>query len=167
MKLSKTIEAALNKQINQEMSAAYAYLAASAWFDNENYDGFAKWMMVQRTEELEHATKFIDYLLDRAGQLDLAAVAKPKGKYDKPLEVFQAALANEENNTRSIYELYKLATEENDYATQSFLKWFIDEQVEEEKIMHDAIGMIEHADGNPSALLVLNQQFGARTEADT
>jgi len=167
MKLSKKIESALNKQINQEMTAAYSYLAASAWFDNINYDGFAKWMAVQRKEELEHAGKFIDYLLDRGGELDLAAVPKPKGKYNKPIEVFKAALTNEQNNTKSIYELYKLAVDEHDYATQSYLKWFIDEQVEEEKIMHDAIGMLELAGDNASALLVLNQQFGQRTEEDT
>ena len=166
MRLSKKIETALNKQINQEMSAAYAYLAASAWFESENYDGFAKWMGVQRSEELEHAQKFITYLLDRGGRLDLAAVEKPKGAYKKPIEVFNAALKSEENNTRSIHELYKLAIDEADYATQSFLKWFIDEQVEEEKIMHDAIGLLEHADDNPSALLVLNERFGARSDAD-
>ena len=166
MKLSKKIETALNKQINQEMSAAYSYLAASAWLDNENYDGFAKWMAVQRAEELEHAQKFITYLLDRGGKLDLAAVDKPKGKFNKPLEVFEAALKNEQNNTKSIYALYKVADEANDYATVSFLKWFIDEQVEEEKIMQDAIGLLEHAGDNPSALLVLNQQFGQRTDAD-
>jgi len=163
MKLNPKITQALNDQINQEMAAAYSYLAASAWFESENLEGFAKWMGLQRTEELEHAQRLIDYLHDRGGELKLAAVQKPKSDFETPLDVFKAALASEEANTRSIHSLYELAVKEKDYATQSFLKWFIDEQVEEEKIMHDAIGLLGHAAGDRSALLVLNRQMGERT----
>ena len=166
MQLNPRIETALNQQINQEMAAAYSYLAASAWLDAENLKGFAGWMAIQRTEELEHAKRLIDYLLDRGGRLDLAAVAKPKADFENIREVFDAALASEQQNTRSIHELYKLAIEENDYATQSFLKWFIDEQVEEERIMNDAIGLLDHAGDDRSALLVLNQQMGDRGPED-
>lgn len=167
MQLSDTIEAALNKQINQEMAAAYSYLAASSWFEAENFSGFAQWMAIQRQEELEHAQKFITYLLDRGGRVRLEAVNKPKDEFESVKAVFHHALSNEENNTRAIHDLYKLAVEEKDYSTQSFLKWFIDEQVEEEKVMHDAIGMLEHAGDDRSALLVLNQQMGQRTSDDT
>ena len=168
MKLNQKIEKALNDQINQEMAAAYSYLAASAWFDENNFDGFAKWMALQRQEELEHASKLIDYLHDRGGKLTLAAVKQPKTEYQSVMEVFQAALLSEENNTASIHALYKLASDEGDYPTQSFLKWFIDEQVEEERTMSDAIGMLEHAGDDRSALLVLNQQMGQRNpEADS
>lgn len=163
MKLNPTIENALNHQINQEMAAAYSYLAASAWLDSDNLKGFAKWMEIQREEELEHARRIISFLHDRGGRLNLEAVAKPKSDFGSVMEVFQAALVSEENNTQSIHKLYKLATEENDYATQSFLKWFIDEQVEEERAMNDAIGLLEHAGNDRSALLVLNQQLGQRT----
>jgi len=79
------------------------------------------------------------------------------------MAVFQEALTSEENNTRSIHDLYQLSVEENDYATQSFLKWFIDEQVEEESTMHDMISTLEHAGDDRSALLVLNEQVGKRT----
>lgn len=78
------------------------------------------------------------------------------------MDAFQAALTSEQHNARSIHGLYELAGEEDDYATQSFMKWFIDEPVEEEKIMHDAIGMLEHAGDDRSILLVLNQQMGSR-----
>lgn len=162
MKLSSKITKALNDQINQEMGAAYAYLAASAWFESENLDGFAKWMELQRSEELEHAKKLIDYLHDRGGKLKLAAVKQPKSDFKTPMDVYKSALASEEANTRSIHALYELAVKEKDYATQSFLKWFIDEQVEEEKTMHDAIGLLEHAGNDRSALLVLNRQMGER-----
>jgi len=163
MKLKRNLEKALNQQVNQEMSAAYAYLAASAWFESENLSGFAHWMEIQRQEELGHAQRLIDYLHDRGGKLDLEAVAKPTSDFQTIMAVFQEALTSEENNTRSIHDLYQLSVEENDYATQSFLKWFIDEQVEEESTMHDMISTLEHAGDDRSALLVLNEQVGKRT----
>jgi len=163
MQLAKEIETALNKQINHEMAAAYNYLAMAGWFELHNLDGFASWMKTQRQEELDHAQRLYDYLMDRGGTLDLAAVDKPRASFNSTLDVFRTALKQEQANTQSIHELYKLATDTNDYSTQSCLKWFIDEQVEEEKTMNDAIGLIEFAGDNASALLALNHQFGQRT----
>jgi len=165
MQLSDSIEEALNNQINHEMAAAYNYLAMAAHLDESNLSGFARWMKTQREEELDHARRLIDYLIDRGGSLDLAAVDKPATRYESVLEVFRTALTLEQANTQSIHELYRLAVEEQDYATQSFLKWFLDEQVEEEKIVEEAIGLLEHAGENASAVLVLNQQFGEPREA--
>lgn len=162
MKLKTSLEKALNQQVNQEMAAAYSYLSASAWFESENLSGFAHWMEIQRQEELEHARRLIDYLHDRGGKLELEAIAKPKADFETIMAVFQEALSSEENNTRSIHELYQLSVDENDYATQSFLKWFIDEQVEEESTMHEMIGLLEHAGDDRSALLVLNEHVGKR-----
>lgn len=167
MELSKEIETALNKQINHEMAAAYNYLAMAGWFETRNLDGFASWMKIQRQEELEHAAKLYDYLMDRGGSLNLAAVGKPKAEFSDTLDVFTTALKQEQANTDSINELYKVALDVDDYATQSFLKWFIDEQVEEEKTMNDAIGLIELAGDSASALITLNHQFGQRGPEDT
>lgn len=162
MRLDPKLEAAINKQINDEMAAAYNYMAMAGWFELHNLDGFALWMKHQRMEELDHAQRLYRYLMDRGGTLDLAAVAKPKAQFDNTRDVFRTALKQEQSNTRMIHELYKLALDADDYATQSFLKWFIDEQVEEEKVMNDAIGLIEMAGDNASALLTLNNQFGQR-----
>ncbi len=167
MKLVKKIETALNKQINHEMAAAYNYLAMAGWLEDQNFDGFAAWMKIQRAEELEHAQRLYDYLIDRGGKLDLAAVDKPKATFQTVLDVFKTALQQEQANTQSIHQLYKLALDSDDYPTQSFLKWFIDEQVEEEKVMNGAIGLIELAGDNPSALLALNHQFSQRGPEDT
>ncbi|MFO7726321.1 MAG: ferritin [Oceanipulchritudo sp.] len=163
MKLDSKIEEALNGQVNQEMSAAYGYLAASAWFEAENFSGFAHWMELQRQEELGHAARLIKYLQDRGGKLELEAIKKPRTNFDSVMDVFKEALASEEANTDSIHALYQLAVDKRDYSTQSFLKWFIDEQVEEESIMQEMIGLLKHAGSDPSALLVLNDQVGKRT----
>jgi len=153
----------LNRQINMEMAAAYTYYAVVAHFESMSLNGFAKWFRIQRQEELVHAEKFFEYVLDRGGKVDLAAVAKPRPTYETTVEVFEMALEQERQNTRSICEIYKVAGEMNDYQTQSFLTWFLDEQVEEEKTMEDALNLVRTAGDNKSALIVLNEQFGNRT----
>ena len=160
--LSKKIEAALNKQINHELSAAYNYLAMAGHFERQNLAGFSSWMLLQRNEELEHAMKLYQYLLDRGGKLELSAISKPAARFGSIRAVFEKALEQEQVNTKAIHVLYSLATKENDYTTQSQLKWFLDEQVEEEKIMDEVIALLDLAKGEKSALLVLNQQLGDR-----
>ncbi|MCC6682010.1 MAG: ferritin [Phycisphaeraceae bacterium] len=163
MAVSTTIEAAINQQINYEITAAYNYLAMAAWFERDNLPGFAGWMMIQRSEELDHAMRLYKFLMDRHGKLDLGALGKPRHDYKNVEEIFVAAQQQEVNNTRAIHNLYELAINEKDWATQSFLKWFIDEQVEEEKVMSEALGLIHHAGDNHSALLMLDQRLGTRS----
>ena len=152
----------LNRQINTEMSAAYTYYGVVAHFEERSLIGFANWFRIQRTEELEHADKFYQYLIDRGGVIELGSVAKPDTSYNTITEVFEMALEQERLNTRSINEIYKAAMELGDYQTVSFLKWFLDEQVEEEKTMEEALHLVKLAGDDKSALLVLNAQFKGR-----
>ena len=161
--LDKKIEDALNQQINREMAAAYNYLAMTAHFETLNLTGFAHWTSTQRDEEVEHADRLFRYLLDRGGRVVLESIPKPKTGYETVEEVFAAALEQEQANTRQINTLYDLAQKANDYATESMLKWFIDEQVEDEKIVGEALSLVQLAGENKSALLVLNEKFGRRT----
>lgn len=161
--LTKTILSALNKQINHEMNAAYNYLAMEAWFHSQNLAGFAQWMKVQRDEELEHARKLFDFVHDRGGEVELGSLAKPNGQFTSPRDVFAHAAKLEQGNTKAIHDLYALAVGEHDYATQSMLQWFIDEQVEEEKSTSEITALLEMAGDNQSALLLLNEKFGKRS----
>ena len=156
------IEEALAKQINQEFSAAYTYLSMAAYFDAQSLDGFANWMQVQHDEEVSHGMRLFRYLLDRGGQISLEGIPKPPSDYDGVVEVFERALEQELENSKSINTLYELATTCNDYATKSHLQWFLDEQVEEEKSIEDIIAVLRRAQGDVSALLFLNDKLGAR-----
>ena len=160
--ISKTIEAAINRQINHEITAAYNYLAISAWFEAESLPGFAAWFMIQREEELQHAMRLYNYLLDREGAVALEAIAQPNGSFDSITATFEAALAMEKANTAAINELYQMAKNEDDFATLSHLQWFLDEQVEEEKTMGESLAMVKLAGDDSSALLMLNEKFGSR-----
>ncbi len=165
--LSKTIEAGLNKQINYEASAWYNYLAMSAWFEHANWTGFAQWMKVQAGEELEHMHRLFTFVNDRGGKVALEKIEKPSADFKQPREVFTRATEMERQNTKSIHALYAVAIEEKDYATQSHLKWFIDEQVEEEKITREIEGLLDLAGNDQSALLMLNRQLGERASKDS
>jgi len=102
-------------------------------------------------------------MLDRNGNVELNSIPKPKVEYDSIKAVFEASLDQEKNNTESINNLYALASDLNDYATQAHLKWFLDEQVEEEKSIIDILGRLEIAEDDKTAILILDQALGGRS----
>jgi ferritin len=162
MKLSKTVQDAINEQINFELSSAYLYLSMSTHFEAENLGGCANWMRVQYKEETEHAMKFYKYVFDRGGVVILKAIPQPQTKFKSPLEVFNQVLEHEQKVTAAINKLYELSVKEKDYPTQGLLQWFIKEQVEEEKNATDIINMLEMVGDSPISLMMADRQLGAR-----
>jgi ferritin len=162
MKLSPQIEKALNEQTNLEFSSAYAYLGMAAYFEHTAFTGFAKWMELQATEEVSHANKFFKYIADRGGRLKLAAIAEPRCEFKSPLEAFQASLGHEQRVSAAICGIYELALAEKDYATLAFLKWFLDEQVEEEKSVGDMVAKLELVGDNRNGLFQIDKHAGKR-----
>ncbi len=160
--ITKQIEAAINAQINQELSASYVYLGMVAYFEQENLSGFAHWCLIQHQEELQHAMRLFRYLLDRGGHVQLENIEKPRQSYDGSREVFATALEQEQANTQSINQLYSLAAQLGDHATMSHLQWFLDEQVEEEKTVSEVLALVDLAGHDANALLYLNDKLGSR-----
>ena len=165
MKLSSKLEKALNNQINLEFCSAYAYLGMAAYFDQTAFTGFGQWMQLQSKEELGHADRFFKYVVERGGKVTLQAIAQPKCDYKSPLEVFKASLGHEQKVSAAICALYELATAEKDYATLSFLKWFLDEQVEEERNVGDLLAKLEMVGDNRSGLYQIDQHAARRAAA--
>jgi ferritin len=162
--LKSEIEAALNKQLNYEQGAAQEYLAMAAWFDDQNLSGFAKFMRTQCAEETEHAMKIFDHICERGGRVKLGAVGEPTFDFPSAKAVFEAALAREQANTKSIHDLYKLAMDHADYPSQSMLQWFIDEQVEEEAWCEEAVAHLGMIGDSKGALLMLDKKYGKVAE---
>src|SRR3712207_793097 len=160
--LSRTVQEAMNEQIKNEFYSAYQYLSMAAHCESVNLPGFARWMRIQAREEVEHAMKFYDFILDRGGRVLLQALDQPVADFGSPLEVFEQALEHEQRVTAMINDLYGLAVKENDYASQTFLQWFVTEQVEEEKNAGDVVETLKMIGGKSEALFLLDRELGGR-----
>ncbi|TPB32757.1 ferritin, partial [Burkholderia pseudomallei] len=132
---SQKILDALNNQLQMEFFSEYFYMSMEAYFMDNNLDGFANFFNVQAKEERDHAYKLFNYISRAGGKIVLQAIEQPKSDFESPLEVFELALNHEKLITNSIHELTDLAISEKDHTTSSFLRWFIDEQSEEEERM--------------------------------
>lgn len=166
MKLSTNVEKALNDQITLELASAYAYLGMAAWFESTPFTGFASWMKKQSTEELDHASRIFEYVSERGGRISLGGLPAPKCDYQSALEAFKASQAHEQKVSASILAIYELAGAEKDYSTQSFLKWFLDEQVEEEKSVGDMVATLELIGDNRNGLFHIDHRAAKRAEED-
>jgi ferritin len=166
MAMSEQLRDAFNDQIALEFSAAYTYLAMAAYFDEQNLTGMAHWMTMQHDEELVHARKFFQFMLDRDAGVHLGAISAPKQDYGSPVEAFEAALAHEQKVSAAIHGLYRMADQEGDYASMPLLSWFIDEQLEEEASVGRILDRVRRAGDNPAAVLVLDREMEGRGEGD-
>ena len=163
--ITKKLEAAINDQINAEFYSAYLYLSMSAYLESINLSGFANWMRVQFQEEQFHAMKMYDYVIERGGAVTLAQIAAPPAQWDGPKSVFEATLAHEQMVTGRVNDLVYLARDERDNATEVFLQWFVNEQVEEENTAETLLGNLKLIEGSPQALFMLDRELGARVFA--
>ena len=160
--ISDTMQAAINRQIQAEMDSAYLYLALSAHMELQNLRGFAHWLRLQWEEELAHALKLYDYLLQRDTPVSLKVLKAPTFAADTPLGIFELVLRHEQQITRKIHDLYALAVEECDYASQTLLQWFVTEQLEEEesaRAITEDLRRVGHA--GPS-LFLLDRELAGR-----
>lgn len=160
--LSNKMKDALNAQINKELQSAYIYLGMANYLEEQNFTGMAAWMKHQAHEELGHADKLMSYLFDRSAAVELEAIEKPANSYESVAAAFEEGLAHERVITKSIHELVFLAREEKDLATESFLNWFVTEQVEEEASFSYIVDLLVKANGHFNGLMVLDAQLRQR-----
>jgi ferritin len=160
--LSKVVQDTINDQIRNELYSAYLYLSMSAYFEAANLHGCAHWMRVQSQEEVSHAMKFFEFVFDRGGRVVLQAIDQPPVDFKSPLDIFQQTLQHEQKVTAMINHIFELAVKENDYATQTFVQWFITEQVEEEKNASQILDQLKAIGDQPAALFMLDGYLGKR-----
>jgi ferritin len=160
--ISKTIETALNKQINREFYSEFLYLSMSSYFETVSLKGFAKWMRVQAGEEHAHAMKIYDYVITRGGKVTLDALEAPKSKWASAGKVFEESYAHEQKVTGMINAIVDLAIKEKDHATFEMLQWFVKEQVEEEMNASDILSQIRIVGDIPGHLFYLDHHLAKR-----
>lgn len=166
MKSSK-VEAALNRQINEEFYSAYVYLAMAAQSDRMGLPGFSNWFRLQYNEELVHVDKFFNFVLERDGKVELESIGRPELESETALGLFEQTLAHEQHITQCIFDLKDLARAESDHATDVFLEWFVTEQVEEEASVRAVIDQLKMVDGTPNGLFLVDRELATRIAETT
>jgi len=164
--LNERVQKKINDQINAELWSAYLYLSMSAYFEDEGLNGFANWMRIQYQEEVTHAMKFFDYVNNRGGRVWLKPIDGVPAEWESTLAIFEETLEHEKKVTAMINDIMKVAREENDYATESMLQWFIDEQVEEEDAASEILDHLKFIDGKGQGILMLDRELGNRQFVD-
>ncbi len=160
--IKKSLENALNEQINAEFHSAYIYLSMSSYFLSVGLGGYANWMRVQYQEELAHATRFFDYVNERGGRVKLSPIQEVQVDFTGIVDAFEKTLEHEQVVTGMIDHLMDLAIQESDHATKSFLQWFVDEQVEEEANVEQILNNLRLINGEGQGLLMMDREMQTR-----
>ena len=153
MLASQKIIDALNEQVGMEMSASIKYDAIASHFSTEGLPRLAAYFFKQATEERMHAHKFMKYILDAGGRVEIPAIPKPPHRFNFAKDAVKLALDGEYEVTQAIHKLMDAAVAGKDYSTANFLQWFIGEQVEEVATMDQLLKIVERA-GEGGLLLV-------------
>jgi len=160
--IGKKLNDAMNEQIKNELESYYIYLSMAAWLHSKALDGMGHWMRVQAHEEMLHAMKFFNHLIDRGGKVALKDLKQLKTQWKSPLEVFQDAFEHEKFISKKINDLMSIARQEKEFASEPLLAWFTNEQIEEESNATKITEQLEMVGADKSGLLMLDRELAAR-----
>jgi bacterioferritin B len=163
---SERFVAALTAQIAREFAAAHQYVAVGNYYSMETFPQLSAFFYAQADEERGHAMKMVNYLIDRGVQPDIGGVGAPRSTFGDHVEPIRIALEQERQVTIKISELFEIARETRDYASEQFMQWFLEEQVEEEAAMGDLLAVAERTVSVPMLLeeYLARDKPGARPE---
>lgn len=148
----------LNKQVAMEAQASAAYLAMASWCDQRTLKGSAQLFYQQSTEEREHQLKIFHFVNDNGGTAYAPEVKKVTHDFGSLKEIYESSLEQEIAVTKSINNIVKVCRQTEDYRTENFLQWFIQEQMEEEKKLRDILDLFDLMDGSPISLKLIDER---------
>jgi len=160
--VSKKMIDTLNNHLNEEFYSSYLYLSMASYFEEKNLKGFAQWFKIQSQEEYGHGMKFYSFIIQVGGKVTLKAIKAPKTTWKSIIEVFAETLAHEKHITGLINKIVGQAMQEKEYATNNFLQWFVNEQVEEEATVEEIINKLEMIGDAKSGLFMMDRELGSR-----
>lgn len=160
--LNEKMVKSINHQINRELYSAYLYISMASYADAEGLSGFANWYKIQAKEEEFHAEKMYNYVNQQGSRVLLEGIEQPPTEFSSIVDLFEKTLEHEKGVTAMINDLVKLAREENDYATESFLQWYVTEQVEEEASPTEIIQKLKFVGEDGRGLLMIDKDLATR-----
>lgn len=167
MKMESALEKAFCRQITMEFEASMVYRQLAIEMDVLSLPGMSAWLRHQADEEIVHANKFIDHLVDRDNHPVIGAIDAQIGEIANPLAAFQAARDHEAKVSEAIRGLYRLAEENGDLDSRPLLNWFLTEQIEEEATVSEIVDRIELIHDDGPGLLRLDAELGSRPTRST
>ena len=163
MKINTKLETEMNKQVTAELEAAMTYLQLSYLLDSLGLTGMRDWMKAQSEEEMGHAQRFADHMLDRDCVPTVGVISAPDLKIGSAADAFEAALKHEQKVSGMIRDLTRLAAEEGDLDSRPLLDSFLAEQVEEEATCKEILDRLRLAGNDGSGVLRIDAELGQRT----
>lgn len=157
--LSQTMRDTLIEQIKIEWESEFYYLAMMAWCYNNDLDGYGDWFMKQAEEEREHGMRIARFISEVGAELAIPSINAPEARFENIEHCFKLTLEHEEFVTHAVHQIVDLALKEHDYTTNNFMQWYVNEQVEEEATARLILGRVRRAQGNPSALFIVETQL--------
>lgn len=151
----------LNEHLKLEFRASHEYLAMSIWLAEHDLPGFSTWMRKQSSDELLHAQRIIDHLVERDQKVSLPAIDAPQASWASAEAVCEHVLKNEQEVTASINTLYAAAEKTKDRPATVMLQWFVTEQMEEEAAARAVLGRIRLAGNSGVGLLMIDQELSS------
>lgn len=160
--ISEKMQNAMNDQVTAEFYSAHLYLSMSAYLESIDVPGFANWMRIQYQEEVTHAEKLLAYVIERDGRAIIKSFDSLPTEWNSALAAFEDAYAHEQKVTGLINNLMDIAISEKDHASQVFLQWFVNEQVEEEASVKAIIQQLKLLGDSKSGLFQVDRELGQR-----
>ncbi|MEQ9285800.1 MAG: ferritin [Cyclobacteriaceae bacterium] len=157
--ISDEIAASLKKQLQLESHSSNAYLAAAAWCDAKGYNHSADFFYRQSNEEREHMLRIFKYLVKMGAQPQVPASKESSQEFSTLRAAFEEALNMEITVTESIHRIYNQCRKANDFATEEFMRWFVNEQVEEETTAREALGLFDNFGSDPTSIMLVDERI--------
>ncbi|MEL6559797.1 MAG: ferritin [Bacteroidota bacterium] len=159
MTINEDVYHILLEQVKMEAVSSATYLAIASWCDQNGYENSADFFYAQSDEERAHMLKIFHYISDMGGSAVSPSIPEIPTEYGSLREVFESALDQEIKVSESINKIVNLCRKHNDFATESFMQWFVSEQTEEEYIARRAVELFDLFGSDPLSIMMIDERI--------
>ena len=149
----------LNEQISREAHSSAAYLAMASWCDHNGLTGSADFFYKQSAEERDHMLKIFKFVNENGGTAYSPEVSNIQHDFNSLQEIFETALDQEISISKAIGNIVGKCRKVNDYGSENFLQWFVQEQMEEENKIRKVLELFDLMGTDGIALKLIDERI--------
>lgn len=153
-------EKKLNKQVEMEGKSSAYYLSMASWCDMKGYTNSAQFLYDHAEEERMHMLKLFRYINEAGGHAVQPEITGIRHNFNTLREVFELILEHEIEVTKSINTIVDHCFGIKDFATFSFMQWYVTEQREEETVARRALELFDIIGEEGVGLWTIDQELG-------